>query len=302
MQISSGFQLTIDSTAKFPGMFGTLIICLPSQHTGGVVCLQHGGKSVRFETSENSAFDGTFIAWFVLNILLFIIQGSKKAIGIQMLPPRQVDPLMLYSRFQLILSGKIEPVKTGYRWVLTYHLINESQNPLGSASALAARTKDFAQALKQWRDVEDAPQYLTYPLDHQYTNEDLKLTQLKSDDYHRVYHVFQSSTVHNKFYIFLANVVLHITTHWTDDGEDEEEHEEVEVEMPYLVNLEGVDLTIRYWPTISNKSLLSEVSFGLKLPYFQRPEGAGDYKFFNESVSMLNSRLREMSDGLIDRQ
>jgi len=56
-------------------MFGTLVICLPSKHTGGAVCLQHGGKSASFNTSETSAFDATFIAWFVLNIHFSTIQG-----------------------------------------------------------------------------------------------------------------------------------------------------------------------------------------------------------------------------------
>ena len=72
------FQLTINSTEKVPGMFGTLIICLPSKHTGGAVCLQHGEKSARFNTSETSTFDTAFIAWFVLNVYLSIISSSRK--------------------------------------------------------------------------------------------------------------------------------------------------------------------------------------------------------------------------------
>lgn len=46
-------------------MFGTLVICLPSEHTGGTVCLQHGTKRGEFSTSEFSTFDATYIAWFV---------------------------------------------------------------------------------------------------------------------------------------------------------------------------------------------------------------------------------------------
>ena len=58
----------IKSTEKVSGMFGTLVICLPSKHTGGTVCLQHGTKEETFDTSESSAFDATCIAWFVSNI------------------------------------------------------------------------------------------------------------------------------------------------------------------------------------------------------------------------------------------
>ena len=58
-------------------MFATLIICLPSQHTGGAVRLQHGEKSARFDTSESSAFDTTFIAWFVLNACFLSFKAHK---------------------------------------------------------------------------------------------------------------------------------------------------------------------------------------------------------------------------------
>ena len=75
-------------------MFGTLIICLPSKHTGGAVCLQHGEKSARFNTSETSAFDTAFIAWFVLNVYLFYPSRLTKTIGILTLPTRQVDLLV----------------------------------------------------------------------------------------------------------------------------------------------------------------------------------------------------------------
>ena len=77
-KITKGFQLTSNSTEKAPGMFATLIICLPSQHTGGAVRLQHGENSARFDTGESSAFDTTFIAWFVLNTCSSIIQGSQR--------------------------------------------------------------------------------------------------------------------------------------------------------------------------------------------------------------------------------
>ena len=42
-------------------MFGTLVICLPSDYGGGAVVASHRGESKFFET--NSAFDHTYIAW-----------------------------------------------------------------------------------------------------------------------------------------------------------------------------------------------------------------------------------------------
>lgn len=51
----------ITSTEKAPGMFGTLVICLPSEHEGGAVVASHRGESKIFETA--SAFDQTYIDW-----------------------------------------------------------------------------------------------------------------------------------------------------------------------------------------------------------------------------------------------
>ena len=72
-------------------MFGTLVICLPSEHTGGAVCLKHGEKSARFDTSETSIFDATFIAWFVFNNDRFVFQRLTASIGIPMLFMRLVN-------------------------------------------------------------------------------------------------------------------------------------------------------------------------------------------------------------------
>ncbi|KAL1596514.1 hypothetical protein SLS60_009161 [Paraconiothyrium brasiliense] len=51
-------------TEKVAGMFGTLVICLPSQHTGGAVRLQLGNDSIHMQTEKNSAFNATFLAWY----------------------------------------------------------------------------------------------------------------------------------------------------------------------------------------------------------------------------------------------
>jgi hypothetical protein len=45
-------------------MFGTLVICLPSEHTGGAVCLQHGKDSLDLSTAETSAYDSYYLAWY----------------------------------------------------------------------------------------------------------------------------------------------------------------------------------------------------------------------------------------------
>ena len=66
--------LTYDqSTENVSGMFGTLVVYLPAEHSGGAVCLQHGAKKARFDTSESSEFDAIFIAWLVFDVHLFSV-------------------------------------------------------------------------------------------------------------------------------------------------------------------------------------------------------------------------------------
>lgn len=45
-------------------MFATLIVALPSKHTGGEVRLTHVGKTKVFETSQNLEFDASYLAWY----------------------------------------------------------------------------------------------------------------------------------------------------------------------------------------------------------------------------------------------
>lgn len=64
-------------------MFGTLVICLPSEHKGGDVVLRHRGQSKTFSTQS---FVQSFAAWY----------GD--------------------------VTHEVLPVTSGYRWVLTYNL------------------------------------------------------------------------------------------------------------------------------------------------------------------------------------
>ena len=49
-------------------MFGTLVICLPSEHTGGAVRLKHKQKEKTYETAALSGFNTTYIAWYDFRI------------------------------------------------------------------------------------------------------------------------------------------------------------------------------------------------------------------------------------------
>jgi hypothetical protein len=86
-------------TEKVPGMFGTLVVCLPSEHTGGEVHLKHNQKQQVLQTAESSAHELSALAW--------------------------------YSEVQ----HEIKPVLSGYRLVLTYNLIQNQTAPRQTAAA-----------------------------------------------------------------------------------------------------------------------------------------------------------------------
>jgi hypothetical protein len=56
-------MLTLYSTERSDTTLGKLIICLPSEHQGGEVRLQHGNEEMSFATADSSAIGISFIAW-----------------------------------------------------------------------------------------------------------------------------------------------------------------------------------------------------------------------------------------------
>ncbi|KAL8991463.1 MAG: hypothetical protein Q9177_000135 [Variospora cf. flavescens] len=243
-------------TEKVSGMFGTLIICLPSEHTGGAVCLRHRSKSKRFDSSGNSAFGASYLTWYA------------------------------------DVVHEIEPIQTGYRWVLAYNLINRSPGPPQSASALDARIDQFTQALTRWQDLQDQPFYLAYPLDHEYTDRDLKLAYLKGDDFYRARHVAQSCEAHGKYYMLLGNMEMCIT----DQNSEEEMEKEAVLSLDHIVDPQGFNLLIASTRTISTTNLLRGESYEDREPDTQR---GGNYlgnqyaeidQFFKDSTLIIVPR------------
>lgn len=144
-------------TEKGEGMIGTLIVTLPSTFTGGTMVVEHHDEKV--------AFRG---------------QGRK------------LDLLAFYAD----CHHEVQPVKSGYRVVLTFNLIlakgQASSPPLPSRKldALEARVREFFQTppAPSWRGAtpEGPPDRLVYLLDHQYSQRGLGWSQLKNADAVRV--------------------------------------------------------------------------------------------------------------------
>lgn len=144
-------QLTSDSTEKIPGMFGTLVVCLPSTHQGGDVVLRHNGQAHVF---RSSAYAQSCAFW--------------------------------YSD----VSHEVLPVTSGYRWALTYNLALDPAQPRPSASLLSqVNTQPLRQALNRWLAQDPTTrenEYFYYILDHDYTEASISLNALKAQDLVRV--------------------------------------------------------------------------------------------------------------------
>ncbi|KAF2178652.1 hypothetical protein K469DRAFT_675665 [Zopfia rhizophila CBS 207.26] len=131
---------------KVPGMFGTLVICLPSEHTGGEVHLVHGKEKRVLETAKSSKFDLSTLAW--------------------------------YSNVQ----HEVRPIVAGYRLVLTYNLVQDQGLPRQSAAALDESHARLERLLHIWDKEFDYLDMFVYPLEHQYTEASLCLKSLKGHD------------------------------------------------------------------------------------------------------------------------
>ncbi|KAJ8121557.1 hypothetical protein ONZ43_g2019 [Nemania bipapillata] len=190
-------------TEKAPGMFGTLVICLPSKHTGGIVCLQHGDDSMELATAENSEFSCSYLAWYT------------------------------------DVTHEIKPVETGCRWVLTYNLIHGSKSPCPLASVLDSQTQSLVQVLSGWEKLESPPVLMAYRLSHLYTPRSLALSCLKGRDYQRVRCLADSCAKHEKFYLFLAQFDYY--KRWpNDEGEDDISDRAT---LKHVCDLEGSQLS-----------------------------------------------------------
>ncbi|PIB02520.1 hypothetical protein CB0940_00316 [Cercospora beticola] len=133
-------------TEKVPGMFGTLVICLPSAHEGGDLVLTHRGSTKRFSTSREQP---CYACW--------------------------------YSDVQ----HEVQEVTSGYRIVLTYNLV-QTENPVRNLSALGMERdySELKRPLKSWSASETGA--VVHILEHKYTDVSLRLSAMKGADHSRV--------------------------------------------------------------------------------------------------------------------
>lgn len=133
-------------TEKIPGMFGTLVVCLPSRHEGGTLILEHDGQTKRIDFGgKDSEFQTRYVAFYA------------------------------------DCRHEVTAVKSGYRVCLVYNLAGTGKKqPV--APHHAAAVGEVVQLLKKLFSAPEPLNKLAIPFTHQYTEAGFGPKQLKGAD------------------------------------------------------------------------------------------------------------------------
>ena len=190
-------------TEKVPGMFATLVIILPSAHSGGELVVRHLGREV------------------VLDL-------------------RPEDPSEVgFAAFYADCVHQVRPVIAGCRLTLVYNLRFLDKGRPPEAPDYREVEGRVAKLLGSWTGAEDEPDKLILPLEHAYTPAELSFGTLKGADA-GVASVLVKATAEADCDLHLALMSIEeggIAEHtgyygrrrWNRDEEDDAEFEVVEV-------------------------------------------------------------------------
>lgn len=131
-------------TEKAEGMFGTLVISLPSDHAGGDLLVRHAGHEERISlcSTEPSA--------------------------------------LRYAAFYADCEHEVEPVTDGNRLCLVVNLILDGESP--SAPVYDQEVDHAAREIRNWFPERNPSQKLVWLLEHTYTPAGLSFAALKGAD------------------------------------------------------------------------------------------------------------------------
>jgi len=187
------FFLPHRDSEKEKGMFGTLIIGLPSKHSGGELAVRFDGqeKLVRFDAySDNYEIP--------------------------------------YAAFYADCEHEIKPLVSGYRICLVYNLIQDETGKKIQAEPLEKHVKKLVTILKN--DEEDnstIPKIIL--LGHQYTPENFSAKSLKLNDRIKAEALLSAATLAG-YYVKMCLVTSYIAGSPAWDGYDDEPDEDTAME------------------------------------------------------------------------
>ncbi|RFU29029.1 hypothetical protein B7463_g7321, partial [Scytalidium lignicola] len=166
---------------KMVGMVGTLVICLPSEHEGGDVCLSFRNKKRVLATSPTSAFNMTALAWFS------------------------------------DVTHEVEKLTSGHRLVLIYNLV-QTGPARQSALFFNDQSLQLQQLVVNWQSKCPNDKLLIYPLEHEYTEASLSSWNMKGRDIAVSQSLLDISSISGLF-LFFAHMT-HSKQRPTSEGDD----------------------------------------------------------------------------------
>ena len=144
-----GFFLPHRDTEKTGGMFGTLVVTLPSAHRGGELRIRHAGREVTVETSAAEFSE------------------------------------LSYAAFYADCEHEALPVRAGNRICLVYNLVQKRGKGRGrtlKAPEYESEIAEIAAILERSLHAADAPAKIVWLLEHQYSPAGLSFSVLKAAD------------------------------------------------------------------------------------------------------------------------
>lgn len=141
-----GFFKAHRDTEKAGGMFGTLVIVLPSAHRGGELILRHAGREVVADLSGAEISEVKFAAFYA------------------------------------DCEHEVKPITEGNRVCLIYNLIHKSKGEALRAPDYEKQIAAAAELLREHLVGAGAPAKIAWLLEHQYSPDGLSFAGLKATD------------------------------------------------------------------------------------------------------------------------
>ncbi|MEM6698516.1 MAG: 2OG-Fe(II) oxygenase [Bacteroidota bacterium] len=177
------FFLPHQDSEKEPGMFGTLVVGLPSKHTGGEIHVRFGGEEEVVDFS-----------------------------------PAASDYKIPYVAFYADCEHEIKKVTSGYRVCLVYNLIQRINSPKIQSPEFGTQQQRLAKLLKD-NTLIFANRPKAILLGHQYTPTNFSKNTLKNNDAPRA-EVLLNAAVEAGYFANLALVTNHLSGELMEDYDD----------------------------------------------------------------------------------
>ncbi|SDC16363.1 2OG-Fe(II) oxygenase [Niabella drilacis] len=201
------FFLPHKDTEKEKGMFGSLVIGLPSSHTGGELVIHFEGVK---ETADFA---------------------------------RSADPYAInYAAFYADCDHEVKPLGAGCRVCLVYNLVQEKAGKKIALQSVQTHAARLAELLSQHQAQED-PRPAIVLLGHQYTPENFSYDALKLNDRAKAEALLQAAQKAG-YYARACLVTSYLSGAPAYDGyyDDEEDDSDAEMEEVY-----DDSLSIEHW-------------------------------------------------------